>query len=113
METSQIYLLFLGKKTMTKPDGGPAFPGEYVDCWIKEEGAPDYKAQPIFKTGGGMSLRDYMAAAALQGFIAHIGTHPDDIMSYNDGMDTGLTAKEDLSISSYKYADAMIAEREK
>lgn len=48
---------------------------------------------------GGMTLRDYFAAAALQGLIAYSGNSS----AYSD-----LQAKQ-----SYKIADAMMAERSK
>ena len=63
-------------------DGGPAFPFTFDD---------------IDSTCSGMSLRDYFAAAALQGLIA----------SMQDGTPV-FTAK-----LVYDYADAMLAQREK
>jgi len=58
-------------------DGGLAFPSEY------------YAEQ-------GMTLRDYFAAAALQGFVTNNGTD---------------TAEEALAAWSYSLADAMLATR--
>ena len=49
---------------------------------------------------GGMSLRDYFAAAALQGLLAHII----GVESAN-----GRTSK--YAVRAYQYADAMIAAR--
>lgn len=51
----------------------------------------------------GMSLRDYFAAAALTGLLAHNCDHftPDDLRA------------DDLSRRSYICADEMLAQREK
>jgi hypothetical protein len=43
-------------------DGGPAFPSP-----------PSQHSNGFYSTGNGMTLRDYFAAAALQGFIAYDG----------------------------------------
>lgn len=67
-------------------DGGPAFPvkGMPID--------PDtYLNRP------GISIRDYFAAAALQGSIACVGSGGD----WND-----------FAKDAYKYADAMLKARE-
>ena len=80
---------------MSEKDGGPAFP------------------QPIFLAGNdntinipstqnGMSLRDYFAAKALQGSLA----------SYA-GPECTLPRPELSASEAYKYADAMLKEREK
>ena len=58
-------------------DGGAAFPSEYY-------------------ADAGMSIRDYFAAAALQGFITNNGTD---------------TAEGALAAWSYSLADAMLAAR--
>ena len=65
-------------------DGGPAFPRSATDHCHSQEG---------------MTLRDYFAAAALQGNIAHPEV-------------TGN--RDDIAMDAYKYADAMLkARREK
>lgn len=69
-------------KTSEK-DGGPAFP---FDVQIDAEGGR--------ATTFGMSLRDYFAAAALQGILAANHTH------------------FDVSEHAYKIADAMLAARD-
>lgn len=73
-------------------DGGPAFPNTH----------PDYKTLGV----GGMTLRDYFAAAAMQGQLA------------NDGWFQFLIRKSvdiQKSVASHAYgiADAMLAERAK
>ena len=65
-------------------DGGPAFPMGYH---------PAGNSADHF----GMTLRDYFAAAALQGNIAHPEV-------------TGN--RDDIARDAYKYADAMLKARE-
>lgn len=70
--------------------GGPAFP----------ETSPD----PL---GGnaqvsGMTMRDYFAAKAIQGFLASFA-----------GADCRMPTPEQLAHDAYQQADAMIAERSK
>ena len=52
----------------------------------------------------GMSLRDYFAAAALQGMLASEMVKSDR---------TGQSLRELLSVESYLFADAMLAARER
>ena len=65
-----------------RKDGGSAFPFIPVDHGGFQEG---------------MTLRDYFAAAALQGFIVR---------------SADIRAFKYHALTAYKYADAMIAERE-
>ena len=68
---------------MSNDNGGPAFPtGVY--------------------TVEGMTLRDYFAAKAMQGFITNFDTRRSDIIDVPE-----------LARSAYYLADAMIAERNK
>jgi len=71
---------------MSKPDGGPAFPRP---GW---EGCTDGNYL-------GMSLRDWFAGMVLQGRLSN--------PAFGGGSEEGW-ARE-----AYRYADAMIAEREK
>lgn len=63
----------------------------------------------------GMSLRDFFAAAALQGFISYgdrWGCYNEiakDIKDYEAKKTTAI----DLAESAYQFADALLAEREK
>jgi hypothetical protein len=68
-------------------NGGPAFPLPLgtANC-----------AEP--EQSGGMTLRDYFAAKAMQGYCAR----EDSIDSYAD----------DIAADAYAIADAMLAERE-
>jgi hypothetical protein len=83
---------------MTKPDGGPAFPSD-----------------PAFygdKAGPGMSLRDYFAAAALQGWLAGpCDGHTMD--EYADEPEAFAEHQAEVARACYAYADAMLAERDK
>lgn len=75
-----------------KNDGGYAFPESVITLGM------DGKPVAIIKSG--MTLRDYFAAAALHGMMAHDGWR-----DYGQPM---ATAKV-----SYAFADAMLAERMK
>jgi len=70
-------------------EGGPAFP------FREQDGEGGYERFP------GMSLRDYFAAAALQGLMASPREWVDEI--------TG----ERIAAWAYEQADAMIAARER
>ncbi|MDP3859880.1 MAG: hypothetical protein Q8Q73_19135 [Stagnimonas sp.] len=75
---------------MSRTDGGPAFPGTGTDssgCPVPEH----YSA--------GMTLRDYFAAKAMQGWLASFG--PED-------------AVKPASVADFAYgiADAMLKARE-
>ena len=77
----------------TKTDGGSAFPqgkgAGYV--WVSE---------------GGMTLRDYFAAKAMQGIIS-LGSN----YAYTkEDMDSG-TPSDAIARYSYQVADAMLKER--
>ena len=74
-----------------KKDGGPAFPFLWID-----EHAPIAQA---VRHGGGMSLRDYFAAAALQAMHRMV-----------DAQDITASACAEMA---YHIADAMLAERDK
>lgn len=73
-------------------NGGPAFPHHVVH--------PHGWESP--REEGGMTLRDYFAAKALQGLLA------DHVQRITEGMNYPLTAK-----LAYDLADAMLAERDK
>lgn len=70
----------------TPNDGGPAFP------------LADIEWHPERKHNNGMTLRDYFAAAALQGLLAS--------SSVGDSL-----AEPDYAVAAYLQADAMLAER--
>ena len=68
-----------------KDDGGTAF--------------PQHPGQEDVAGFGGMSLRDYFAGAALQGMMA--------------ASDLADPTETSVAMFAYKYADAMLAERDK
>ena len=70
--------------------GGPAFPCVYYSEPIGSIG-------PQFTIKGGMTLRDYFAAAALQGMLT------DSCIQGSDSQ---------FAESAYSYADAMLKARE-
>lgn len=76
---------------MTKDDGGPAFP-----C--------DSNSNNYGVKSAGMSLRDYLAAMAMQAMITK--SNGQDMTGGKKGVP--LVAK-----FSYEYADAMLEERTK
>ena len=87
---------------MEKPDGGPAF------TFTEWKENPEHSEWPnVPRTVRGMSLRDYFAAAALQGILAGLELIP--ISEIADGLIGGAR----ISKVAYVYADAMLAEREK
>lgn len=79
---------------MKKETGGPAFP-QVV-----------YNMKGGYDTTGGMSLRDYLAAKAMQGWVA---ASP-KIMG--EPLDGTVEMAEVVSLAAYVLADAMLKERE-
>jgi hypothetical protein len=75
----------------TSNDGGPAFP---------VSPPPTIPNGYYYHAEAGMTLRDYFAAAALQGLLAS----PDTVGT------AGFVA---YAYHAYQYADAMLAERAK
>ena len=65
-----------------------------------------------FTSQGGMTLRDYMAAKALQGYISARGWHPDFTYPADFNFDAGKRAADAVAVSAYKWADAMLKARE-
>ena len=78
-------------------DGGPAFPNDSAKYWCNA-------CCKIFpeQVHHGMTLRDYFAAKAMQGLIAHYGNAK-----------TEPQGNQVCTESAYKFADAMLVEREK
>ena len=64
------------------------------------------------KTEGGMTLRDYFAAKAMQGHISARGWHPDFVFPTDFSFDDGKRAADAVAVSAYKWADAMMKARE-
>ncbi len=77
-----------------KPDGGAAYP-------LPSDASADGRR--------GMTLRDYFAGQALQGFLAGpMATALEKVASRR-----GIDVDELASKAAYEYADAMLKEREK
>ena len=74
-------------------DGGSAFPSH-----------PNHYSNGFYSTGEGMTLRDYFAAAALQGNLASQSID----VGYYDGEDAWNKAAKD----AYAVANAMLKARE-
>jgi hypothetical protein len=72
-------------------NGGPGFPLMGMDYRNGQQ------VQAVFQNG--MSLRDFFAAKAMQGFCAHGGSGP--------------ITQQALAEFAYQLADAMLAERER
>jgi hypothetical protein len=60
---------------------------------------------------GGMDLRDYFAAKALQGYISYMSPNPNGSGVICEDM-VVTTNTEAISKSAYLFADAMIKHRE-
>ena len=60
----------------------------------------------------GMTLRDYFAARALQGYISAKAWHPDFVYPEDFNFDDGKRAADAVAVSAYKWADAMLVARE-
>ena len=63
-------------------------------------------------TEQGMTLRDYFAAKAMEGFISATAWHPDFIYPDNFNFVAGGRAADAVAESAYKYADAMLKARQ-
>lgn len=81
-----------------KDDGGPAFPGQYFDKEFFDQARKEIGILPARERAtiahGGMSLRDFFAAAAIMGIAAR-----------------GEAKSHDQAFRAYEIADAMIRER--
>jgi hypothetical protein len=60
----------------------------------------------------GMTLRDYFAAKALQGYISAKAWHPDFTYPTDFNFDAGKRAADAVAVAAYQYADAMLKARE-
>ena len=80
-------------------------------CGLKKENCvctPE-SAFPNEKSGG-ITIRDYLAAKAMSGFLSDVKTL--SVIHIKSNL-KGLTPAEAVSKASYKIADAMIAERDR
>lgn len=89
---------------MNQNNGGPAFPVDLDFQVFCPENADEAK-----RLMSGMTLRDYFAAKAMQGFLANPGAGADCVSTLNNG-DRYMAIT--ISEFSYKLADAMLKARE-
>lgn len=82
----------MAEETTQIDDGGPAFPG-YTDRFVINAATGAEKVIPLLQ--GGMSLRDFFAAQALQEIIKR---HPG--------------SPSHVAECCYEFADAMLAARQ-
>ncbi len=87
-------------------DGGPAFP-HVAEIVSHDPETGNMMTKPI--TDGGMSLRDYFAAAALQGLIAN--PRETELLEIVNNQH-GPTMISKLVMTAFLTADGMIAARE-
>ena len=84
-------------------DGGLAFPSHEAGP------ATDPRSQI---SGGGMSLRDYFAAKAMQSILLAVSTNTDAAMALDEGAGTNRVSHTDrMALEAYSVADAMIKAR--
>lgn len=95
---------------MSKSDGGPAFPNRQTSSYIMLCKCGK-RVEFNDVTHHGMTLRDYFAAAALQGILAGVvDNQPAHMPHYSNGAEID---RSDFATTAYQYADAMLKEREK
>lgn len=85
------------------PENLSAFPEIITDDFHYDD--PDRPFQANVHSVGGLSLRDYFAAKAMQGLIVD-----GEIKAVSKGFEATLRA---IAESAYCFADAMLAERAK
>lgn len=67
---------------------------------------------PFETHNDGMTLRDYFAARAMQGYISAKAWHPDFVYPTDFNFDAGERAADAVAVAAYQYADAMLKARE-
>lgn len=89
-------------------DGGRAFPLAVTS--VQGEGLAFSDNDK--DSNGGMSLRDYFAAKAMQGIITGINTSTEHNIVFSDAArNEGISQYEFVSRYSYQIADAMLEAR--
>ena len=73
---------------------------------------PQAFPNPHLRGDEGMTLRDYFAAKAMQGYISATAWHPDFVYPPDFNFDDGKRAADAVAVSAYKWADAMLKARE-
>lgn len=85
---------------------------DYIDLFLEEQEIHDTW---MGKTGGyakDMTMRDELAARAMQGYISARAWHPDYVLAEDFNFDAGKIAANAVAVNAYKYADAMLKARE-
>ena len=88
------------------PTGGPAFPIGTKEIRIDTYGGG--RSESSYGWEGGMTLRDYFAAKAMQGLLSDSNVCQ-GVNSWPSGKDAFNVA---IAASAYRKADAMLAARE-
>lgn len=83
----------------------PAFPS--VNVVIPPPG--HFYISPVAHDG--MTLRDYFAAAALQGLCAALVDDKARQMHCDNAAENGISAKAQVAKAAYEYADALLSSR--
>jgi hypothetical protein len=86
--------------TTPKDNGGPAFPSEQMTGYISDG---FQSPQPVWKTVGGLTVRDWFAGQALQGVL----------MGGGRKRPPSVSISEWASWEAFDIADAMMKERSK
>ena len=73
---------------------------------------PQAFPNPHLRDDSGITMRDYFAAKALQGYVSARGWHPDFTYPADFNFDAGKRAADAVAVASYQYADAMLKARE-
>ena len=73
---------------------------------------PAFPTVMLDKPEGGMTLRDYFAAQALQGYLACKGWHPEFYQDFPQEFASRGKTKDILPNVCYQMADAMLKARE-
>ena len=98
---------------MSKPGGGPAFPSK-TSSHMEVVADPLHPGQMIGRAVtadyGGMTLRDYFAAKAMQ---ACIPARRDQFKNDNEDLDDWDNFFDIIADEAYGIADAMLAARER
>jgi len=83
-----------------KDDGGPAFPQHLLET---RDGG--FETSSDVPNGGGMTLRDYFAAKALNGFLSDA----ESMVALRERY--GHQVAQNLAMACYQFADAMLEAR--
>ena len=80
---------------------------------MKDTSGPAFPTVMIGKPEGGMTLRDYFAAKAMQGYISGVLSNVEMATKTLQAADRkGITSEEYFALKSYDVADAMLRARE-